>query len=198
MRERSLQARSICSTAAQAILSQGWMDELDRYSLTGRDQQEILVRESQITPRVAAGADLRSRYPSLAECQGLTKSANHGNKAIQNPVEASRHPRVSSRRRLNRKKECAMHENLVGRWAVCGKGRIGKIEGQHVLAWGRSWVGIGLDGRPWASRKPILLSAGDSDRLELALGGDVQAALIAREAHAARDVFRSSALATEE
>jgi len=47
--------------------------------------------------------------------------------------------------------------DLVGRWAVCGAGRIGRIEGRKELAWGVSWVGTGLDGRPWASRNPRLV-----------------------------------------
>lgn len=52
-------------------------------------------------------------------------------------------------------------ELLVGRWAVCRDGRIGRIEGQKRLPWGESWVGTGLDGRPWASRQPLLISAAD-------------------------------------
>jgi len=58
------------------------------------------------------------------------------------------------------------HERLLGHWAVCGKGRIGKIEGQKVLDWGESWVGTGLDGQPWASRKPRLISPKDAALLD--------------------------------
>lgn len=53
-------------------------------------------------------------------------------------------------------------ENLIGRWAVCGRGRIGRIEGRKVLDWGPSWIGTGLDGHPWASRSPHLVSDGDA------------------------------------
>lgn len=60
----------------------------------------------------------------------------------------------------------------VGRWAVCGIGRIGKIEGRKQLDWGESWVGTGLDGRPWASRKPRLLAEADA-----ALLSEIQAEL---------------------
>ena len=57
-------------------------------------------------------------------------------------------------------------QNLVGRWAVCSKGRIGRIEGRQVLTWGLSWVGKGLDGRPWASQEPVLIAESDAGRLE--------------------------------
>ena len=63
------------------------------------------------------------------------------------------------------------NEDLTGKWAVCGKGRLGRIEGQKMLDWGLSWVGTGLDGQPWASRKPVLLSAHDATLLESAIHG---------------------------
>ncbi len=55
-----------------------------------------------------------------------------------------------------------MREDLVGRWAVCAYGRVGKIEDQKVLEWGLSWVGKGLDGLPWASRNPTLIAESDA------------------------------------
>jgi hypothetical protein len=53
-------------------------------------------------------------------------------------------------------------EAMMGRWAVCSQGRIGCIEGRELLAWGLSWVGIGLDGKPWSSRVPRLLANDDA------------------------------------
>lgn len=53
-------------------------------------------------------------------------------------------------------------ESLVGRWAVCSQGRVGKIEDRKVLEWGPSWVGVGLDGRPWASRQPMVIAESDA------------------------------------
>ena len=62
-----------------------------------------------------------------------------------------------------------MEENLVGRWAVCARGRVGKIEDRKVLEWGLSWVGTGLDGRPWASRRPVIITESDAVLLEHSL-----------------------------
>ena len=57
-------------------------------------------------------------------------------------------------------------ESLVGRWAVCSIGRLGKIEGRKTLDWGESWVGTGINGKPWASRAPLVLSEGDARLIE--------------------------------
>ena len=46
---------------------------------------------------------------------------------------------------------------MIGRLAVCSQGRIGRITGRKELPWGLSWVGDGIDGKPWASREPRLL-----------------------------------------
>jgi hypothetical protein len=46
----------------------------------------------------------------------------------------------------------------IGKWAVCSRGFLGKIEGRKELPWGLSWVGKKLDGTPWASREPIFLN----------------------------------------
>jgi len=56
--------------------------------------------------------------------------------------------------------------DLVGRWAVCGHGRLGRIEGRKELEWGLSWIGTGLDGQPWASRNPHVLAKVECDRLD--------------------------------
>jgi hypothetical protein len=53
-------------------------------------------------------------------------------------------------------------KDLTGRWAVCGHGRIGVIEGRKHLSWGDSWIGTGIDGQPWASQNPRLLNETDS------------------------------------
>ncbi len=51
--------------------------------------------------------------------------------------------------------------DLTGRWAVCSIGRIGHIEGRKDLDWGLSWVGTGIDGKPWASRTPRVICEAD-------------------------------------
>lgn len=55
--------------------------------------------------------------------------------------------------------------DLTGKWAVCSHGRIGLIETRQQLAWGLSWVGTGLDGKPWASRDPRIISDSDAEQL---------------------------------
>lgn len=55
--------------------------------------------------------------------------------------------------------------DLTGRWAVCSDGRIGLIEGQATLPWGRSWIGTGIDGTQWASRVPRLICDADAEVL---------------------------------
>lgn len=57
--------------------------------------------------------------------------------------------------------------DLRGRWALCNAGRIGLIQDRKQLAWGLSWVGVGLDGQPWASRRPRLISDRDATLLEV-------------------------------
>jgi hypothetical protein len=63
-------------------------------------------------------------------------------------------------------------ETLVGKWAVCGIGRIGKITGRKTLDWGESWVGVGLDGMLWASRDPQVLADRDQGLIERLAGQD--------------------------
>ena len=46
---------------------------------------------------------------------------------------------------------------LLGKLAICSKGRIGIILGRKELPWGLSWVGKGIDGSDWASRDPVML-----------------------------------------
>ena len=57
-------------------------------------------------------------------------------------------------------------ESLIGKWAMCSIGRLGKIEGRRTLEWGESWVGTGLDGTPWASRNPKVLCDTDAAQIE--------------------------------
>lgn len=47
--------------------------------------------------------------------------------------------------------------NMLGKLAICSKGRIGFVTGRKELPWGLSWIGMGLDGTDWASRDPIAL-----------------------------------------
>jgi len=50
-------------------------------------------------------------------------------------------------------------EDLVGKVARCSKGRLGVITGHRKLLWGRSWIGVGLDGQGfWTSRNPTIES----------------------------------------
>lgn len=51
---------------------------------------------------------------------------------------------------------------MVGRMAVCSRGRVGVIRGRKALPWGESWVGVGLDGTEWASRSPTLICGADA------------------------------------
>lgn len=55
---------------------------------------------------------------------------------------------------------------LIGRWAVCSKGRIGRIIRRKQLEQGLSWVGVGLDGNPWASPNPQVIGDFDASILE--------------------------------
>jgi hypothetical protein len=64
----------------------------------------------------------------------------------------------------------------IGRVARCSKGRLGLITGRKQLAWGLSYVGIGLDdGTMWASRDPEFL------------GVDEVAGLVARDGEPLRN-----------
>lgn len=62
-------------------------------------------------------------------------------------------------------------EGNIGRWAVCGVGRLGRIEGREELPWGTAWVGTGIDGRPWSSRNPHTLCDADAAFLSRLTGG---------------------------
>lgn len=59
-----------------------------------------------------------------------------------------------------------MNTALIGRWAICSHGRVGRIEGQKELPWGLSFIGTGLNGTPWASKNPTLIIETDSHLLE--------------------------------
>lgn len=54
----------------------------------------------------------------------------------------------------------------VNRWALDGTGRIGRITAIRKMEWGECYVGKGLDGFPWASRKPQFLLDADAKALE--------------------------------
>lgn len=60
-------------------------------------------------------------------------------------------------------------KNKIGRYAVCGAGRIGKIEKVSRLG----FAGTGLDGKPWVSRTPRMIRASQVQYLGIAgvLGG---------------------------
>jgi len=62
------------------------------------------------------------------------------------------------------------NDTLIGKWAVCGAGRIGRIESRKQLAWGLAWVGTGIDGHPWSSRDPRVICDGDAAALAESLG----------------------------
>lgn len=49
-------------------------------------------------------------------------------------------------------------EDLIGKVGICSHGRIGVITDFQVLPWGDSWVGVGIDGKEWSSRNPIIIA----------------------------------------
>jgi hypothetical protein len=53
-----------------------------------------------------------------------------------------------------------LSETLIGKVAICSKGRPGFIIGRKELSWGLSWIGEGLDeqGGVWASRNPRVVA----------------------------------------
>lgn len=57
-------------------------------------------------------------------------------------------------------------ENMIGKVGICSHGRIGVITGREVLPWGDSWVGIGIDGKEWASRHPIIVANSIEDYMQ--------------------------------
>lgn len=74
----------------------------------------------------------------------------------------------------------AEEENLVGKVGVCSRGRPGLITGRKELAWGLSWVGIGLDdGSAWSSRAPRVVARDELDAL-----AESKMAARSRESHA--------------
>lgn len=54
-------------------------------------------------------------------------------------------------------------KNKIGRLAVCGAGRIGRIEGLGR----RGYFGTGIDGTPWVSRTPRMIKASQEGFLNL-------------------------------
>lgn len=57
---------------------------------------------------------------------------------------------------------------MLGRWAVCKGGRIGKVTGQRKIAKGGGvlWTGTGLDGKPWQSLAPRFICPQDTAMLK--------------------------------
>lgn len=52
-------------------------------------------------------------------------------------------------------------EGHIGKVAKCGKGRIAVITGKDYTAWSpdeKVWIGVGLDGVSWSSKKPEIIS----------------------------------------
>lgn len=48
---------------------------------------------------------------------------------------------------------------MTGKVAICSLGRLGVITGSVKAPWGRTWVGIGLDGNGlWMSTRPHVIS----------------------------------------
>lgn len=55
---------------------------------------------------------------------------------------------------------------VVGRWAICGNGRLGRITGRVFTSFGLwAWDGVGLDGSPWCSTRPRLITLADATLL---------------------------------
>jgi hypothetical protein len=48
--------------------------------------------------------------------------------------------------------------DLTGKWAVCGGGRIGRIERQGHRGTNPCWFGTGISGRPWQTACPHVLA----------------------------------------
>lgn len=49
-------------------------------------------------------------------------------------------------------------ENLTGKICVCSTGRVAIVTGTKDFKWGKSYVGLGLDGKgTWASTQPCIL-----------------------------------------
>jgi hypothetical protein len=51
-----------------------------------------------------------------------------------------------------------MEENLIGKVAICSIGEIGIIQDYVDMPWGKSYIGIKMDGSSWASRKPYVIA----------------------------------------
>ena len=50
-------------------------------------------------------------------------------------------------------------EDLTGKVCVCSVGRPAIVVGTKEFPWGKSWVGLGLDGKgTWASTHPCILA----------------------------------------
>ena len=56
----------------------------------------------------------------------------------------------------------------LGRWAVCGNGKLGKITG-WTNGWYFHWLGTDLFGNNWSSQDPTFLSLKQSEALNFML-----------------------------
>jgi hypothetical protein len=52
-------------------------------------------------------------------------------------------------------------KKLIGRWAVCGNGRIGRIEDTAIRNGSPVWFGTRLRGGGWQSRMPVRIHPKD-------------------------------------
>jgi hypothetical protein len=78
----------------------------------------------------------------------------------------------------------AVLPDLRGKWAVCSRGRIGRIDDRQHLLWGESWTGTGLDGTQWASRNPTLICESDALLLEQLRAAESERAQSVAKTHA--------------
>jgi len=58
-----------------------------------------------------------------------------------------------------------MTENQIGRWAVCGAGKVGRIDRIDQTPTGPLWSGVSIEGTPWQSKTPALLQYSQGNAL---------------------------------
>jgi hypothetical protein len=61
-------------------------------------------------------------------------------------------------------------DRLVGKWAVCGGGRIGKIERVGHRGTVTCFYGTGLSGHPWETTVPHVLAPSNQVMLDVLTG----------------------------
>lgn len=62
--------------------------------------------------------------------------------------------------------------SMIGKWAVCQRGRIGKIEGRKLRRGRYVYVGVTVDNLPWQSEKPIIIDQKHVGLLDFARAWD--------------------------